>query len=50
MKKEDRNHVNEIYVVGFVPSHVVPNVPEALDPFLHPLVDEFAKDSLTDLR
>ena len=50
MKKEDRNHVNEVYVVGFVPSHVVPNVPEALDPFLHPLVDEFAKDSLTDLR
>ena len=43
MKKEDRNHVNEVYVVGFVPSHVVPNIPEALDPFLHPLVNDICK-------
>ena len=40
MKKEDRNHVDEVYVVGFVPSHSVPNIPEALDPFLQPLMDD----------
>ena len=40
MKKEDRNHVDEVYVVGFVPSYAVPNIPEALDPFLQPLMDD----------
>ena len=43
MKKEDRNHVDEVYVVGFVPSYVVPNIPEALDPFLHPLINDICK-------
>ena len=43
MKKEDRNHVDEVYVVGFVPSYVVPNIPEALDPFLHPLMIDLCK-------
>lgn len=27
-------------MLGFVPSHSVPNIPEALDPFLHPLMDD----------
>ncbi len=40
MRKEDRNHVDEVYVVGFVPSYAVPNIPEALDPFLQPLMDD----------
>lgn len=44
MKKEDRNHVDEVYVVGFVPSYVVPNIPEALDPFLHPLMIDLCKE------
>ena len=43
LKKEDRNHVDEVYVVGFVPSYVVPNIPEALDPFLHPLMNDICK-------
>ena len=34
MTKTDRSHVDEVYVVGFVPSSEVPNLPEALDPFL----------------
>lgn len=43
MKKEDRNHVDEVYVVGFVPSYIVPNIPVALDPFLHPLLTDICK-------
>ena len=43
MKKEDRNHVDEVYVVGFVPSYAVPNIPAALDPFLHPLMNDLCK-------
>ena len=43
MKKEDRNHVDEVYVVGFVPSYIVPNIPEALEPFLHPLMNDICK-------
>ena len=41
MCKEDRAHVDEVYVVGFVPCTSVPNdVPEAYDPFLKPLMDD----------
>ena len=43
MKKEDRSHVDEGYVVGFVPSYTGPNIPKALDPFLHPLMDDICK-------
>ena len=43
MTKEDRNHVDEVYVVGFVPSNAVPNIPAALDPFLHPLMNDICK-------
>lgn len=43
MKKEDRNHVDEVYVVGFVPSYAVPNIPAALDPFMHPLMNDLCK-------
>lgn len=35
MCKRDHAHVEEVYVVGFVPSTFVPNdVPERFDPFL----------------
>ena len=35
MCKRDHAHVEEVYVVGFVPSTFVPNdVPEWFDPFL----------------
>ena len=40
MYKRDRAHVEEVYVVGFVPCTTIPNdVPEAFDPFLEPLMD-----------
>jgi hypothetical protein len=44
MQKKDRAHVNEVYVVGFVPCTSVPNgVPEAYDPFLQPLMDDLCE-------
>jgi hypothetical protein len=33
LTKSDRNHTEEVYVVGFVPSYHVPNLPESLDHF-----------------
>jgi len=33
MKKAERNHLEEVYVVGFVPCFQVPNLPNGLDPF-----------------
>jgi len=39
--KKDRNATDEVYVVGFVPSHMLPKKqPNALDPFLEPLISE----------
>ena len=59
MYKSDRISTDEIYVLGFVPSHQLPKArPCALDPFLHPLVTEiedifidgnYAKCCLTSL-
>ena len=43
MTKNDRNHVEEVYVVGFIPCYQVPNLPEALDPFLLPLLQYISK-------
>lgn len=41
MYKEDRSATEEVYVVGFVPSHMLPKKqPNALDPFLEPLISE----------
>ena len=41
MKKEDRCKVNEVYVCGFVPNHMLPNkCAILLDPFLQILVEE----------
>lgn len=41
MYKRDRAHVEEVYVVGFVPCTIIPNyVPEAFDPFLEPLMND----------
>ena len=41
MYKRDRAHVEEVYVVGFVPFTTIPNdVPEAFDPFLEPLMSD----------
>lgn len=40
MTKDDRNHIDEVYVIGFIPCHEVPNLPEALDPFLKPLMED----------
>jgi len=40
MKTSERNHVDEVYVVGFVPCFEVPNLPESLDPFLQPFMND----------
>ena len=41
MRKADRCHTNEVYVCGYVPSHLLPNKrPNSLDPFLLPLIEE----------
>lgn len=41
MCKEDRSAADEVYVVGFVPSYLLPKrQPNALDPFLEPLISE----------
>ena len=41
MSKRDREKIEEVYVVMFVPSYLLPNKrPVSLDPFLEPLVRE----------
>ena len=41
MHKKERCCSEEVYVVGFVPSHLLPKKrPCALDPFIHPLVSD----------
>jgi len=41
MYKHERAATEEVYVVGFVPSHMLPKKrPNSLDPFLEPLVSE----------
>ena len=43
MKKAERNHEEEVYVVGFVPCFQVPNLPNRLDPFLQPLMNDLCE-------
>ena len=44
MCKEDPAHVDDVFVVGFVPYTCVPNdVPEACDPFLEPLMHDLCE-------
>lgn len=44
MTKRDRCHVEKVYVVGFVPCSDLPkDLPEYLDPFLKPLVDDLSR-------
>ena len=39
MSKVHRCHTDEIYVVGFIPSYLIPKKrSDALDPFLEPLI------------
>ena len=41
MYKKERSCTEEVYVVGFIPSHLLPKKrPSSLDPFLHPLVSD----------
>ena len=41
MYKKERSCTEEVYVVGFVPSHLLPKKrPCSLDPFLHVLVSD----------
>lgn len=44
MRKAERSKVDEVYVVGFVPSYLLPKKrPCSLDPFLDPLVTDIEK-------
>ena len=48
MTKRDRCHVEEVCVVGFVPCSDLPkDLPEHLDPFLKPLVDDLSKQFIS---
>ena len=48
MTKRDRCHVEEVYVVGFVPcSDLLKDLPKYLDPFLKPLVDDLSKEFIS---
>ena len=48
MFKNDRSKNDEVYVCGFVPKHLLPKKrPNALDPFIHPLIEEI-KDLFID--
>ena len=41
ISKEHRCHIDEVYVVGFVPSYLIPKKrSQALDPFLEPLIKD----------
>ena len=43
MQKAARNHVDEVYVVGSVLLFQVPNLPNELDPFLQPLMNDLCE-------
>ena len=48
MSKQDRANIDEVYVCGFVPAHMLPKkMPWSLDPFIHPLITEI-EDALID--
>ena len=41
MSKVERSSIDQVYVVGFVPSCQLPKArPCSLDPFLHPLISD----------
>lgn len=41
MYKAERSSTDEVYVVGFIPSHLLPKKhPCSLDPFIHPLISD----------
>lgn len=40
MRKTHRNHVDQVYLVGFVPCFEVPNLHQSLDPFLETLMKD----------
>ena len=43
MKKAERNHVEEVYVVSFVPCSQVPNLPNGLEPFWQPVMNDLCE-------
>ena len=50
MQKDARNHVDEDYVVEFVPLFQVPNLPNGLDPFLQPLMNDLCEGFIEDYK
>lgn len=43
MKRAERNHVEEVYVVSFVPCSQVPNLPNGLEPFWQPVMNDLCE-------
>lgn len=50
MTKSERSHVDEVYVLGFVPSSEVPKLPETIDPFLQPLMADLCKGFINGFK
>lgn len=51
MEKLDRCHKDEVYVVGFVPSYLIPNKrSDSLDPFLEPLIRDMEDGFIDGIR
>lgn len=43
LRKEHRNHTDEVYVLGFVPLSSTPKLPQTYDPFLQPLMEDLCE-------
>ena len=50
MTKAERSRTDEVYVVGFVPCHLLPKKrPCLFDPFLHPLLIEIENSFISGM-
>jgi len=50
LKKSERCKVEEVYVVGFLPCFQIPNLPNGLDPFLQPLMNDLCDGFIEGFR
>ena len=51
MSKVERCKAEEVYVVGFVPSHMLPKKrPISLDPFLEPLIADIEDGFISGIQ
>lgn len=50
LKKEDRSHTDEVYVLGFVPLASTPKLPQTYDPFLQPLMEDLSEGFINGFK